>query len=331
MISIVLPGENTSALGVLAPVGLASILDEAGLGPATFCWSVDSVPSRAVVSSSAASAEAVAEAVRAHAARHCRSDSWLQATIVELANHGRALFSPRSTVDPSQWPEYLRQREAFLSRSILTNLDWGLLSALGEPAWWQSTPDMGASLWDMHLRASGREIVSDRFRGIARAVSDRSVALVLEGLLGEKIEDECGDNKSNSQTPNGLTPPNITDNALAWVALWGLSAMPVFPVLGASGPRFGLSQTPGMFPRRDRKPEWAALPIVGRSHTCGSLRGILISLAFDAVAFGPEGGAIAERAWLAEQGLVALLRCEVHKTPVKNPQLYLRFGTLDVL
>lgn len=338
MTTIGLKGDVTSALTVLAPVGIAGILDEAGYGPATFRWDVDQLDAAASVTCSAGSREKIAEAVRAHAERHAVGESWVRARVEGLANAGKGLFSPRSGIAATEWAPYLEQRDQALDclSPRMSPLDWGLLAALGEPAWWRSVdsqpePDKGASRWEMKTRNRGEEFIANRLHLLAQAVGARSGDEIERGLIGERQVDECGRDKPTSRTPTGLTVPQATDNALAWAALWGLVALPVVPLSGASVHR-GYSQTPGVSPRHRVHPEIAALPVVTRPHTWRSLRALMTTRAFDQAAFGTEPGASVARAWLKEQGVIAIMRYPIDKRgSTAAPERMLLSGTAEVI
>ena len=356
MVTIELPGDPSSALALLAPVGLAGILDEAGLGPAYLQWTFDETesslparPSRAQVRCAATSVDDIAAAVRRHAERHLRTDSWMQARIEGLSNSGKALFSPRSSVKPDDWPGYLAQRETALDRSAngMTSLDWALLAGLGEPAWWNAgtrdaKPDKGASRWEMQLRANGREIVSDRLNKLADAVVRLSSATVARSLVGDDVVDACGQ-EAKCRCSSGLTPPGPTDCVQAWLGLWGLASLPVVPVLESGRPSFGWSQSPGMGPGGRRFPTDAALPVIVGPRTWRSFRALMQTRQFldvAAQAWRSEAGATkansdpqvgASRAWLREQNVISIIRFTVHASAAQNPELQLRPGSRDRL
>lgn len=340
MTTVDLLGVHTSALGILAPVGLAGVLEDAGLTPASFRWDPDRDPSRATVTCSAESALAVAQAVREHAARHTLGDSWIQASVSRGTVAEKGLFSPRAGIKAADWTGFLAQRAEVLAQSSrrLTPLDRALMAGLGEPAWWRADdkdaqPDKGASRWEMKTRNRGEEIVANRLRPLADAVSRRSAPQVLAGLVGLDTVDECGAGKADSRTATGLTTPQPTDNALAWLGLWGLAALPVLPVSGAAGATNGYSQTPGMWPRRRVHPDRAVLPVVTRLHTWRSYRSLVLTRDFDTAAFrGATPEAPAARAWLKEQGVVALVRFGVVQLGSPSaPERQIMSGTTDVL
>ena len=326
MVTIELPGDPSSALALLAPVGLAGILDEAGLGPAYLKWTFDEVesgrevvPSRAQVTCSAESVDVIAAAVRRHAERHLQADSWLQARIDGLSNAGKGLFSPRAGIKPDDWEGYLAQRNETLDRlgPLMTDLDWAFLAGLGEPAWWHAgdkdaQPDKGASRWEMKTRNRGEEIMVNRLHLLARAVAARTVGAMSAGLTGAALVDECGANKPDSRTPTGFTIPQPTDNVLAWLALWGLAALPVAAV--SSSTHEGLSQSPGMWPRRGVHPQMAALPVVTQPYSQRAFRQLVTTGAFDLGAFGSDDDALPARTWLGSQGVVAIVRFPIRKT-----------------
>lgn len=331
-------GEVTSALDLLVPVGLTAVLDEGGWGPASFFWDADSMPSRARVSCPAPSVDDMAEAVRRHAARHTLATSWVQARIERTSNAGKGLFSPRASIKPQDWDDYLDQRATWLTTHghSLTELDWAMIAGLGEPAWWRAAdkdaqPDKGASRWEMKTRNRGEEFITHRLQPLALAVSQRTVDGIRNGLTtGPDVIDECGDNRPKSLTATGLTPPQPTDNVKAWLALWGLCALPTVPI--ASGALEGFSQSPGVWPRTRVHPRSAALPIVRRPYGWRSYRTIMTSRAFDSAARRPVADSLQERSWLQEQGVIAIANLPILKVGSDSaPERRVLSATIEVL
>ncbi len=149
MTDLVLAGDPRSALAHLAPVGLASILRDSGDRGARSWWDLDTA--RPCVRSSLPVDE-IGQAVIRHASQRA-NDSWLTAR--RGASPKNSLFSPRVTVPADEWTAYVARRDDALAEnpSTLTPLDYRMLTALGQPAWWlagypKSGSDDGASRWD---------------------------------------------------------------------------------------------------------------------------------------------------------------------------------------
>lgn len=331
-------GDVTSALDLIVPVGLVAVLDEAGLGPASFFWDADAVPSRARVSCASPSKGEMAEAVRRHAERHTQADSWVQARIQGISNAGKGLFSPRASLNARDWQEYLTQRAEWLTahQAQLTELDWAMMAGLGEPAWWRASdkdpqPDKGASRWEMKTRNRGEEIITHRLQPLAHAVSNRSGDQILTGLLeGVRVTDECGGNSAASRTATGFTTPQPTDNAKAWLALWGLSALPPLPM--STDAAAGFSQSPGMWPRSRVHPTRAALPIVTKPYGWRGYRALLMSRYFDQAASPSEPGSKTAQGWLSSQGVAAIAHIPIRKVGSDSaPERQMLSASIEVL
>lgn len=177
---------------------------------------------------------ALAFAVHALAVRASEPGAWVQAGLPHEPD--RALFSPRikGLPDPAAWTSLKQAREAQLDALAESAawLDLRLLSSLGQPSPWhiykgESRQDDAASRLEMQPRNQGSEFVGTRLRSLAAAVAARTIDMVAAGLTGATRRDEGGNDSPDSRSAANLRPPGVTDNALAWVAMWGLSKVPV--------------------------------------------------------------------------------------------------------
>lgn len=320
---IELPGDITIAFSHLAAVGLASIIDDAGAGPAAVGWTA-SLDSRPVVDAPGLDADAAARLVLDHATRHADPADWTAATVPGGTG---GLLSPRLKVPASEaaWMQLADARRDVIDEQVAMRrwLDLALIGALGEPAYWRfrsgpeptasggsdRRPDDGASRWEMKTRNHGQDFVAHRLRGLALAVAERPADGVRDGLLGRSVIDEAGGGLADSRTATGLAAPGPTDNALAWCALWGLSALPVVPLVTKP------SRTAGHMPasRVDgvRVPECFYLPASERLIRVSRYRQVVLSSQLaDLVRSGGAGAqdalvAKAARAWLAARSIAA--------------------------
>ena len=325
-----LAGELTSALAHFAAVGLAAILVDSelhsGSGDASAkTWWSDVIPARPLLSTTLDEV-AVGEVVRLHAARHTHADSWVQARVREGSRAGSGLFSPRLKSGPlSEIATFDAERQAALAaseaRGAMSELDWRMLGALGEPAWWrcaekESTPDSGASRWEMKTRNRGEEFVLNRLSPLAECVARRSAEEVWSGLSGRTVTDELGRGPS-SRTSTGLTPPGPADSAVAWCALWGLSVLSIAHVSASEGRERGMSQSPGTWPRNRVHPVLACLPAYTSPVSSARVRSVMSSARFDVAAFGDVRqlgeDVLGARTWLSQQGVRALVKFRIHK------------------
>jgi CRISPR-associated protein Csb3 len=234
MTIIRLGGSAASALTHMAMVGLVAILhDRAGVDP-RMCW-IESDGLTAQVDVPDLSSHEIGAVVGEHAAKCSKPDSWVSE---DLDHEGRltAVFSPRikGASTDQQWARLQKERHEGMDRirDHGGDLDLRFIHALGEPAYWRSAangprPDEGASRWDMKTRNRGEEFVGNRLRLLAAAVGARDNDLILQGLTGAAVCDECGKDARDSRSSTGLTRPGPTDNALAWCALWGIAQFPV--------------------------------------------------------------------------------------------------------
>ena len=179
-------------------------------------------------------ADTLAHLVRDRAAQASDQDHWIRAGLPHEPN--RALFSPRikTLPDAAAWQALQQARRAQLDalEAADARLDLRLIAALGEPSSWHldkglPRQDRAASRLEMQPRNQGSEFVGTRLRSLADAVSLRTVDQVRNGLTGASRVDEAGGDRQDSRSAANLMPPRVTDNALAWAAMWGLSAVPV--------------------------------------------------------------------------------------------------------
>lgn len=289
MTDFVLGSDHTRALDHFAGYGLSAILEEAGERDVRLHWTDDAAPKLTLTDIRSTSAE-VGAAVHSHAVDHCAAASWVQqTTTVQRADKASevGLFSPRiaSPSGEKAWQDlYTRRSNALDTPTNQGWLDSMMLQAMGEPAHWllqtqTPEPDRGASRWEMKTRNKGEDFTRNRLAVLAKAVAARTPETVLTGLTGETVSDEAGKNKSDSRTGTGLVLPGQVDNAVAWCALWGLSAFRITHRVGRQ------SFTPGAYPQTRVHPQVMVLPLVSSPTSPAKLRRILRSRSFDNAAF----------------------------------------------
>lgn len=320
MTAIVLGGSTpTELFSHMLLYGLASILEDAGVTDLRLSWTSGMAP-RPQLSATDVDANRMAEIVHTHATVRAAATAWPTASI-DSGGRPRGLMSPRLGAlreDEAAWEALQRGRHAVLDELSLQGR-WGdlrLLAGLGEPSYWrrnrerQLLQDDGASRLEMQPRNQGSEIVSNRFRPLAASVSRRSPDSVRQGVLGSLVLDEIGRDAPDSRTPTGLRSPGPTDNAQAWCALWGLSAVPVCLQVHQVA-RTSLHHGPsgrGAF----------VVPTWRETWTPARLRSVLLhrsvtEAAPESVAADDESAGRAEkaRAWLGARGVAALVRFPV--------------------
>ncbi|GFG50673.1 hypothetical protein [Mycolicibacterium agri] len=317
MTVFMLGSDHTRALDHFAGYGLSAILEDAGERDIRLNWSDEAKP-RLILSGLRSTATQVAEAVRAHAVKHNQTESWVK-QIAAVKGQGKTfevgLFSPRigTPGEPDEWKRLYDARCAVLdAESNQAWLDSLMLQALGEPAYWLldsplPEPDRGASRWEMKTRNRGEDFTRNRLALLAQAVAARSSDAIMAGLVGDAVVDEMGKDRPESRSGTGLVPPGPVDNAMAWCALWGLSAFRITHRIGRQ------SFTPGAYPQTKVHPEMMALPLVTSPTSPAKLRRILRSRAFDSAAFAPAGSserAVGKEA-LRESGVTGLVRFAV--------------------
>lgn len=204
------------------------------------------------------------------------------------------------------------------------------MGGLGEPSYWWSKGDGGASRWEMKTRQNYQNFVHDRLRGLAEIVADRNVMAIVSGLIGQTVTDEAykGKRSNDSRTATGLTPPRFTDSALAWCALWGLSSFPVIHRLT------GASVTAGAEPIGEFTPTHLVLPVLVGPHTLDRWRAVVVSEQVIQAATSTESAAAARSAcaWLVAHGVRAILTFRVNVSDNdKAPERSLGVGRLEVL
>lgn len=353
-----LDGSASSALSHLMLVGLAAVIEESGEHEAVFAWSSERMPVPVLWAELAA--DQIAAIVRAHAMRHTMAASWVQAEVAMGELRGRRLFAPRATAPKAPaassadsvttwkecWRSFARERQDLLDEpgDAVTLLDLQMLGGIGEPAWWRCTgkdnqPDIGASRWEMKTRNRGEDFVKHRLGPLAQSLAARNEREVWSGLSGQTLMDEVG-GAPDSRTPTGLTLPRPTDNAQAWCALWGMSALPTIHTASTRVAR-GHSQSPGTFPRNRVHPERAALPVFTSATTVSHYRAICVSEAFDhfvaepppdVSGSGPSTARMSAAAWLKEQGVKAVMHFGVQKVgSTSAPERQLLAGRAEVL
>lgn len=339
---MILGGEITSALTTFAGLGLALILEGDGAEHVRLGWT-DAAEPRMIVTADGYDDADIAVAVHEHAAASVAPGSWVQADLESepwVDKKGRwvaAVMSPRIS-RPDQGKEckwgYLQRRRHFvIDRCREDGSKWGdleLMGGLGEPSYWWSKVDGGASRWEMKTRQNYQNFVHDRLRGLADIVATRDGESVRSGLVGEAVIDEAYAKESSekSRTATGLTSPRFTDSALAWCALWGLSSFPVIHRLT------GASVTAGAVPIGEFTPTHLVLPVLVGPHSLGRWRAMVVSeqviqameKAESAVAARPA------RAWLVAHGARAILTFRVNVSDNdKAPERSLGVGRLEVL
>ncbi|MCI1207537.1 MAG: hypothetical protein LKF98_04610 [Microbacteriaceae bacterium] len=280
--------------------------------------------------------------VSAHVRDHASAQGqarWLT-TVEELTAGRRSPLSPRigklSTHDDFAELERFRKplidsidSEAWLTRRFL--------GALGRPSDWsvnqqgEHLPDRGASAWEMKTRNRGEEFIRNRLAPLARIVADRGIQSIADGLEGASVVDELGGDRADSRTPTGLRAPGPVDDARAWCALWGLSALPVRPVTGQRESRTvraaNLSCTSGAL-RGEHGRVVFALPVFVHPVTLARYRAVTASLPFalassQAVGIGQPALTRRDFSWLHEHHVQALALFPRHRSDNANaPELW---------
>ncbi len=264
----------------------------------------------------------LAQAVRERAVQAIEAEHWIQAGLPH--EPARALFSPRikALAAPEAWASLQSARQDHVDRlgASSSYLDLRLLAGLGEPSYWhtergEARQDQGASRLEMQPRNQGSEFVGTRMRSLAAAVAARSVADVAAGLTGALRLDEVGRNSPDSRSASNLMPPRATDNALACVAMWGLSQAPVMH--RAHQP----SRTATHLPRAKHgalgaevRAGHVVVPIWSGRWTLARLTSVLASgqLVESGLARLEGAPAAVAEQWLQERGVIALLLMPIH-------------------
>ena len=329
-------GSFTSALTSFAGLGMALMLEEAGITRVRLGWT-DTAEPRLMISGEGVDDLGIARIVHAHATRSATDDSWLEMSLEEKPwSSGTAVFSPRikEAQSDEEW-HYLQIRRSQGIDQVIEEsrrwLDLDLLGALGEPAYWRfrrnhPDPDQGASRWEMKTRNHGGEFVGDRLRSLAGIVAGRTVEGVLEGINGSSTVDEAyrGKRSDESRTATGLARPRFTDSALAWCGLWGLAAFPVVH-------RVRFPSTTAGHVRTGRRSEELVVPVlIGRYSVERWLTVIVSSQVLAAVGDDLTVRRNA-RQWLTRHGVRAVLHFPLQMTDNKFPERYLGDGRNELL
>jgi CRISPR-associated protein Csb3 len=335
---ISLSGSVTDAFTHFYVGGLASIIDSRVSESVIVHW-IDSETASLELHGGNLDLATAAGLVHTHAREHAEN-SWVT-EVKDLSFSGqRAPMSPRlgRPESPADWAQLQQARfDAIegLSNTASDVLDWRLLGALGEPAYWcidgtgKFDVDQGASPLEMKARNNGQDFVRNRLSLLASAVATRSVEEVAEGMDGTIVRDEVGSGALNSRTPTGLRAPSLTDNAQAWCALWGLSLLPVRPVVMNHSPgrvQGARSLTSAVV--TSKSGPRLVLPVPDRPLSLGRLRSIMVGSALTAAISAGSGPDDARRK-LASQGVDLIVVFERHVTDNANaPERWLRAGNL---
>lgn len=283
MTRIEIAGSITSSLTHFAMLGLAAIVESMGSTNVKLWWDNPEDP-HAVVDVDGLNEDQIASEIIELAAKVCSQPSkgWSGRTI-EIDGNEFSSISPRiKAIPPERIDDWIRHADE--KAEIIDSLELGerrlelqFIGALGEPSYWykssngQWQPDQGASRWEMKTRNRGEEFIQHRFDKLAQEVSNWSVASVLEGIKGESVHDSIGRNKPDSRTPTGFTRPRPTDNALTWVALWGISAFGLARAVNKQ------SITPCAWPRGPIHPKWMVLPVIDKPVSYSRYRNVITS------------------------------------------------------
>lgn len=340
---IYLSGDVTSALTHFAAYGLALLVEEELAGArARISYSEEAQP-RAIVDLEGATSLEVAEAVRKVAVRWTEPGSWTQERLDYPDGKKSAMrspFSPRikGFEDEETWARHIAFRAAHLDSLVDDRLALQFINGLGEAAYWRREsnsprPDDGASRWEMKTRNRGEEFIANRLSVLVAEVSTWGASDILSGLEGTTLNDAIGKQKPDSRTSTGLTRPQPTDNALAFVALLGLGMMP--PIRDIHG----ISVTPAAYPHRVTHPRWMVLPVPIVPTTVERLRSVLYSAHLDAVAQSAVGIESQEedlhgagRAWLRSRNIAAVCVFSIFKGGSSSaPERQVLSGTLEIL
>ena len=290
-----LGGDITDASTHFAQIGLAAILNDAGIDAVRLFW--ENGPSARAVVTWEGDAD-VGQIVKDHASRCCQKDSWVsQSVSVQWAKRSLGLFSPRvtspkTTEESSEWVGLRRHKLDDLS---LKPIDRAMIGALGEPAYWRRSagatgkcePDRGATRWDMTTRNSGKNFVPGGLYVYAKKVSERrALQEVVDGLTGASLVDEYDKDSKKHTTPLGFRNRSRMDNATAWCMLWGISATTLVPRPKSDTVSDGYSQTSGFHPRNHTHPEYitVTLPVFQTPTSLTRWSAVLRSKVWDGVA-----------------------------------------------
>ena len=288
-----LGGDITDASTHFAQIGLAAILNDAGIDAVRLFW--ENGPSARAVVTWEGDAD-VGQIVKDHANRCCQKDSWVsQSEVVQTPTGAMRLgwFSPRITAATTteESSEWVGRRRHKLDDLSLEPIDRAMIGALGEPAYWHRSsstndkkfePDRGATRWDMVVRLRGDNFVPHGLCKYADFVSKRPSQDIREGLSGSSLVDES--DKGNHMTPLGFRNRSPMDTATAWCMLWGISETTLVPRPKSDTATGGYSQTAGVHPRNRTHPNHATLPVFQTPTSLTRWSAVLRSKVWDGVA-----------------------------------------------
>jgi CRISPR-associated protein Csb3 len=288
MTELQLRGDLRTALSHMTMIGLAAILEDAGVRDVRVAWTRE-LDARPLVWTDGVDLDAAAEIVRDHARRCAAANSWVAASI-DLGDGPVGAMSPRikKPADPRAW-QLLTDFRAGLIDSLTdarSRLDLRFVGALGAPSYWHFAtawggsarrdprPDWGASKWEMKTRNRGEEFVRNRLHPMAESVASRDATSIRQGLDGTAPPlDLTGKGKYDSRTATGLASPGPTDDAAAWCGLWAISQFPVIPLVSAQSRTAGHLRVPGAARSRG----WFYLPMAHVPMTMPRLRSVILS------------------------------------------------------
>ena len=186
----------------------------------------------------------------------------------------------------------------------------------------------------MKTRNRGEEFVQDRLARLATAVAGRSREMVQAGLQGG-VFDEVSNNSINSRTSTGLTPPQPTDNVVAWCALWGLAAFPTRPVASALAFRPGQTGAASVCAGFDRRRAGTShlVPVFTRPMPPPVVKAVIASRSLARLAAAREGDNPADdRDWLQSKGVGCLMRFVLNTSDNRSaPERWLSDGRREPL
>ena len=290
-----LGGDITDASTHFAQIGLAAILNDAGIDAVRLFW--ENGPSARAVVTWEGDAD-VGQIVKDHANRCCQKDSWVsQSEVVQTPTGAMRLgwFSPRITAATTteESSEWVRLRRNKLDDLSLKPIDRAMIGALGEPAYWHRSssindkkfePDRGATRWDMTTRKRGDNFVPHGLHKYADHFSNhfskRPSQDIREGLSGSPLVDES--DKGKHMPPLGFTSSPM-DTATAWCMLWGISETTLVPRPKSDMATGGYSQTSGVHPRNRTRPNHVTLPVFQTPTSLTRWSAVLRSKVWDGV------------------------------------------------
>lgn len=346
MNEIKVAGSCVSALSYFAALGLAEIASEE-LGVDSKVYFTAENPPRACIQIESASPEDLSEGLRVVAQRWAEEDSWVKTTFPypeKKTSAERSPFSPRikPMTDVGTLAGHLDFRSSQLNQ-LRAKGDWlalKFIAGLGEAAYWRferndPRPDHGASRWEMKTRNKGQEFVVHRLALIVEEIKDWSTEQILNGILGESVNDSIGKNAIDSRTSTGFTVPGPADVALTFAALVGMSAMPVIHQVHQ------MSVTPGSYPKNILHPRYAVLPLPTKPTGIAGLQNIILSKDVDICSKKVLDEQLDEKEqvrhqasvkWLKSRGVVGLVVYRILKTGSSSaPERQILNGVVELL